>query len=168
MADFNSNITRIKWIYIYIYIYIFYRARSAVSPHSHALEHLGVGVEGEHGGTSHAWAVQKAEGQALHEGQRRGLGCAVVYSARYGWERQDGVDADDVARLQLQHTRQERFCSLGDEKNNKHTMWKVIVSNLLQVFGTQTGKESYEECRNRKWGFPFLKHTRMCNSLILR
>lgn len=146
----------------------FCRARSDASPHSHALEHLSVGVEREHGGTSNAWAVQKAEGQALHEGQRRGLGCAVVYRARYGWERQDGVDADDVARLQLQHARQERFCSLGDEKNNKHPMRKVIVLNLLQVFGTQTGRESCEECRNHKWGFPFLKHTRTCNSLLRR
>jgi len=48
-------------------------------PDFHALEHLRVGVEGQHGGAAHAGAVEQAKCQALHEGQRGGLGGAVVH-----------------------------------------------------------------------------------------
>lgn len=39
-------------------------------PDSHALEHLGIGVEREHGGAAHTRTVQEAQRQTLHEGQR--------------------------------------------------------------------------------------------------
>lgn len=160
MYDFNSNINRIKWILQNMSC----RARSDVSPQSHALEHLGVGVEGEHGGASHPGAVQKAEGQALHECQRRGLGCAVVYGAGYGWEGQDGVDTDDVSRLKLQHTRQERFCSLRDKKNNRQLWERWLYRISCRCLELRRGKEWCKECLNRKWGFPFLKQTRSTRS----
>lgn len=39
-------------------------------PDSHALEHLGIGVEREHSGAAHTRTVQEAQRQTLHEGQR--------------------------------------------------------------------------------------------------
>lgn len=39
-------------------------------PDSHALEHLGTGVERKHGGAANPWTVQETQCQALHEGQR--------------------------------------------------------------------------------------------------
>lgn len=70
-------------------------------------------MEWEHGGAANARTVQQAQRQALHEGQRRGLGGAVVDGAGDGRLRQDGVDADHVAVLQLQHAREEGLRSLG-------------------------------------------------------
>lgn len=87
----------------------------ARSPDSHALEHLCVGVEGEHSGAADARAVQQAQGQALHEGQRGGLGGAVVDGPGDGGLGQDGVYAHNMATLQFQHPREEGFCSLGEE-----------------------------------------------------
>ena len=89
--------------------------RHAISPDSHALEHLRVGVEGEHGGAAHAGTVQQTQRQALHEGQGRGFGGAVVYGPRDGGLRQDGIYAHDMAVLQLQHPWQEGLCSLDME-----------------------------------------------------
>lgn len=70
-------------------------------------------MEGEHGGAANAGTVQQAQRQALHEGQRRGLGGAVVYGPRDRRLGQDGVYAHDMTVLQLQHPRQEGLCSLG-------------------------------------------------------
>lgn len=81
-------------------------------PDSHALEHLCVGVEGKHCGAANARTVQHTQCQAFHEGQRRGLGGAVIYGSRDRRLRQDGVYANYVAVLQLQHSRQEGLCSL--------------------------------------------------------
>lgn len=64
-------------------------------------------MKGEDGGAADPWAIQQPQGQALHEGQRGGLGRAVVNGARDGRLGQDGVDADHVAVTQLQHTRKE-------------------------------------------------------------
>lgn len=69
-------------------------------------------MEGEHGGAAHAGAVQQTECEALHEGQRGGLGGAVVYGPGDGRLGQDGVYAHDVAVLQLKHPGQEGLCSL--------------------------------------------------------
>lgn len=86
-------------------------------PDSHALEHLGAGVERKHGGAADAGTVQEAQGQALHEGQGRRLGGAVVDDAGDGGLRQDGVDADNMAVLQLQHAREEGLgCLEGGKK----------------------------------------------------
>ena len=82
-------------------------------PDSHALEHLCVGVEGQNGGAAHAGAVQQAQRQALHEGQRGGLGGAVVYSPGDGRYGEDGVHAHHVAVAKLQHPGQEGLCGLG-------------------------------------------------------
>ena len=64
-------------------------------------------MEGQHGGGADARTVQQPQGQALHEGEGGGFGCAVVDGAGDGRERQHGVQTHDVAVLQLQHPRQE-------------------------------------------------------------
>lgn len=90
------------------------------SPDSHTLEHLSVGVEGEHGGAAHPGTVQQAQSQALHEGQGGGLGGAVIYGPRDGRLGEDGVYTDYVAMLELQHPWQEGLCSLdGGEKGRE-------------------------------------------------
>lgn len=103
--------------------------RQACLPDSHALEHLSVGVEGQHSGAAHAGTVQQAQRQALHEGQRRGLGGAVIDGAGDGRLRQDGVDADHVAVLQLQHPRQEGLRRLrgpeGRVNERRNHGWKM-------------------------------------------
>lgn len=89
------------------------------SPDSHSLEHFCVGVEWKHCGAANTRTVQQAQRQALHEGQRRGFGSAIVYGPRNGRLGQDGVYAYYMAMLQLQHSRQEGFCSLRWEKKKK-------------------------------------------------
>lgn len=81
-------------------------------PDSHALEHLGTGVERKHGGAANTWTVQETQGQALHEGQRRRLGGAVIDNAGDGRLGQDGIYTDNMAVLQLKHTREEGLCRL--------------------------------------------------------
>lgn len=76
-------------------------------------------MEGKHGGAADTGTVQQAQRQALHEGQRRGLGGAVVYGSGDGRLGQDGVYAHDMSVLQLQHPGQEGFCSLWAREEKK-------------------------------------------------
>lgn len=82
-------------------------------------------MEWQHGGAANARTVQQAQRQALHEGQRRGLGGAVVDGAGDGRLRQDGVDADHVAVLQLQHAREEGLRSLGRRERRAGKAWRT-------------------------------------------
>lgn len=88
-------------------------------PDSHALEHLSTGVERKHGGAANTGTVQETQCQALHEGQRWRLGGAVIDNPRDGRLGQDGINADNMAVLQLQHARKEGLCRLEGEKNKE-------------------------------------------------
>ena len=69
-------------------------------------------MERKHRGAANTWTVQKPQRQALHEGQRGGLGGAVIDYPRDGRLGQDRVYADHMAVLQLKHTREEGLCRL--------------------------------------------------------
>lgn len=64
-------------------------------------------MKGQHGGGADTGTVQQPQGQALHEGEGRCLRCAVVDGAGDGGQCKHGVEAHDMAVLQLQHTWQE-------------------------------------------------------------
>lgn len=85
------------------------RRKQLRKPHSHALEHLCVCMEGKNCSASHSRTVQQAQRQALHEGIRRGFGRAIVDGSRDGGEGENGVNAHHVAVAQLQHARQKCF-----------------------------------------------------------
>lgn len=116
------------------------------SPDSHALEHLCIRVKGKHCGTADTRTVQQAQCQALHEGQRWGLGGAVVYGPRDRRLGQDGINAYDMAVLQLQHSRQESFCCLR-QKEEKETVKGRMKKKAVR--GVEIEDEIYSELKRR-------------------
>lgn len=108
-----------NFFFFFNQVFMFISPSSSL-PNSHALEHLCVSMEGKHRGAAHSWTVQQAQRQALHEGIRRGLGCAVVDGSRDGGEGENGVNAHHVAVAELQHARQKCFRGLWGRQTQLH------------------------------------------------
>lgn len=122
-------------------------------PDSHALKHLRAGVEGQDCSGVHPRTVEQPQGQALHKGEGRGFGGAVVNGSRDGWQGQDRVQANNVSILQLQHPWQECF---GGLKNNREEYKKGLLSRdtiKTVVTGKKkvTGRQEVELCCSLCW-----------------
>lgn len=78
-------------------------------------------MERKHSGAANTRTVQQAQRQTLHEGQRRGLGGAVVYGPGDGRLGQDGIYTHYMAVLQLQHPGKKSLCSLDRRENKRES-----------------------------------------------